>query len=80
MRIRYLEDTLAPPGFIPAGTEVSVQPGVGARRIAEGRAAEVLEDGTIRRRRGRPIGSATQGAKRIARKLATLGGAGQGPG
>lgn len=83
MRIRYLREIPALPAPIAVGAEFDVMPGRGARLIEEGIAAEVLPGGKLRRRRGRPSGAGgkvKKRAKEFARKLATLGGAGDGPG
>lgn len=66
MRIVYLQQVDTLPAPIPAGTEIDVMPEVGERMIRDGRAAEVLADGDIRRRRGRPRADEGSKVKRAA--------------
>lgn len=54
MRVRLLRELALRTGTQPAGAELDVSRVYGDRMVADGLAGEVLPNGKLRRRRGRP--------------------------
>ena len=54
MRVRLLEDFQNGTQVLPHGSEHSVRSEIGNRWVIQGKAVEILGNGRVRRRRGRP--------------------------